>query len=102
MIACVSPASVNSEETLSTLLYANRARNIQNKPVKNVDPMTAQINGFKDRIRELEAQLMLTGALDKSGISGTSINGIKICPKGYIPVDEKQYHLLEDKLRYSE
>ena len=38
-LACVSPAEVNLSETLSTLRYANRARNIQNKPVKNTDPL---------------------------------------------------------------
>lgn len=31
--ACISPADINAEETLNTLKYANRARNIQNKPV---------------------------------------------------------------------
>ena len=31
--ACVSPADVNMDETLNTLKYANRARNIKNKPV---------------------------------------------------------------------
>lgn len=31
--ACVSPADTNAEETLNTLKYANRARNIQNKAV---------------------------------------------------------------------
>ena len=35
MVACVSPADVNFEETLNTLRYANRARNIRNKPVIN-------------------------------------------------------------------
>jgi hypothetical protein len=33
----VSGAHVNAAETLSTLRYANRARNIRNKPVKNTD-----------------------------------------------------------------
>lgn len=32
-VACVSPADSNAEETLNTLKYANRARNIQNKAV---------------------------------------------------------------------
>jgi hypothetical protein len=32
LAACVSPADSNAEETLNTLKYANRARNIQNKP----------------------------------------------------------------------
>jgi len=43
MIACVSPADSNFEETLSTMKYASRARNIKNKPVVNLDPKTALI-----------------------------------------------------------
>eukprot|EP01012_Entosiphon_sulcatum_P067332 TRINITY_DN9697_c0_g1_i4.p1 TRINITY_DN9697_c0_g1~~TRINITY_DN9697_c0_g1_i4.p1 ORF type:complete len:865 (+),score=189.93 TRINITY_DN9697_c0_g1_i4:336-2930(+) len=35
MIACVSPADSNFEETLNTLKYASRAKLIQNKPVIN-------------------------------------------------------------------
>ncbi|OWZ12363.1 Kinesin [Phytophthora megakarya] len=35
MIACVSPATINFEETLNTLKYANRAKNIKNKPILN-------------------------------------------------------------------
>ena len=38
MIACVSPADVNFDETSSTLRYAGRARNIQNKAIVNKDP----------------------------------------------------------------
>ena len=38
MIAAVSPADYNYEETLSTLRYANRAKNITNKPKINEDP----------------------------------------------------------------
>jgi len=36
-LACVSPAESNESETHSTLNYAKQARNIQNKPVKNMD-----------------------------------------------------------------
>ena len=43
MIACVSPADINREETLNTLRYADRARRIKNKPVVNRDPMAAQV-----------------------------------------------------------
>lgn len=32
MIAAIGPADSNMDETLSTLRYANRAKNIQNKP----------------------------------------------------------------------
>ncbi|KAI8824501.1 uncharacterized protein EV422DRAFT_322962 [Fimicolochytrium jonesii] len=36
LIACVSPAREDSDETLNTLKYAHRARKIQNKPVVNI------------------------------------------------------------------
>ena len=36
MIACCSPSSQHVEETLSTLSYATRAKNIRNKPVVSV------------------------------------------------------------------
>ena len=37
MIAAVSPAFSNFDESLSTLRYANRAKSIKNKPVVNID-----------------------------------------------------------------
>lgn len=36
MVACVSPADSNIEESINTLRYASRARNIQNSAVKNI------------------------------------------------------------------
>ena len=47
MIACVSPADSNMEETLSTLRYADRARKIKNKPIVNQDPQAAEIMRLK-------------------------------------------------------
>lgn len=41
MIACISPAEINFEETLNSLKYASRARNIKNKPIVNRDPNSA-------------------------------------------------------------
>jgi hypothetical protein len=43
MIATMSPASYNLEETISTLRYANRAKNIKNKPKVNEDPKDAML-----------------------------------------------------------
>ena len=42
MIACVSPADTNVEETLSTLRYADRARKIKNKPIINRDDKVSE------------------------------------------------------------
>ncbi|KAA8528360.1 hypothetical protein F0562_035715 [Nyssa sinensis] len=58
MIACVSPADTNAEETLNTLKYANRARNIQNKAIINRDPMAAQMQRMRSQIEQLQAELL--------------------------------------------
>lgn len=59
MIACVSPAETNAEETLNTLKYANRARNIQNKAVINRDPMAAQMQRMRSQIEQLQGELLI-------------------------------------------
>ena len=47
MIACVSCADIDFEETLNTLKYAHRARNIKNKPAPGMDWMvTLRTNGI--------------------------------------------------------
>ncbi|TYI97338.1 hypothetical protein E1A91_D01G137100v1 [Gossypium mustelinum] len=61
MIACISPADINAEETLNTLKYANRARNIQNKPVVNRDPMSAEILKMRQQLEYLQAELCARG-----------------------------------------
>lgn len=65
MIACVSPADYNFEETLSTLRYADRARKIKNKPVINQDAKTAEINNLKKTIQQLRLQIVGQGKLQK-------------------------------------
>ena len=57
MIANLGPADYNIEETLSTLRYANRAKQIQNKPRINEDPKDAMIREFHDEITRLRQQL---------------------------------------------
>lgn len=50
MIACVSPADSNLEETLNTLRYADRARKIKNKPIINLDPQAAELHHLKQQV----------------------------------------------------
>ncbi|KAH7302524.1 hypothetical protein KP509_23G076300 [Ceratopteris richardii] len=58
MIACISPADSNAEESLNTLKYANRARNIQNKPIVNRDPMVAEMQRLRQQLESLQAELL--------------------------------------------
>lgn len=62
MIACVSPADSNAEETLNTLKYANRARNIQNKPTINRDPMAAEMQRLRQQLEMAHVELICARA----------------------------------------
>uniref|UniRef100_A0A8B9T099 Kinesin family member 16B n=1 Tax=Anas platyrhynchos TaxID=8839 RepID=A0A8B9T099_ANAPL len=53
----ISPADVNYGETLSTLRYANRAKNIINKPTINEDPNVKLIRELRAEIARLKALL---------------------------------------------
>ena len=73
MIACVSPADDNYDETLSTLRYANRAKNIKNRPVINQDPKDAMLREYQkeiERLSQLIDQQSSSSSVVKSAISG--------------------------------
>ncbi|KAF0727781.1 hypothetical protein Ae201684_014218 [Aphanomyces euteiches] len=57
MIANCGPADYNYEETLTTLRYASRAKQIKNKPKINEDPKDAMIREFQEEIEALKAKL---------------------------------------------
>ncbi|KAL0366219.1 UNVERIFIED_CONTAM: Kinesin-like protein KIN-4A [Sesamum radiatum] len=73
MIACISPADINAEETLNTLKYANRARNIQNKPVINRDPISNEMLKMRQQLEYLQAELCARSG----GVSFDEIQALK-------------------------
>ena len=81
MIANIGPADYNTEETLSTLRYASRAKNIQNKPRINEDPKDTMIREFQDEISRLKAELeMFSGGkinFDIGGSGGQHFNEVQ-------------------------
>ncbi|KAI1726451.1 kinesin motor domain-containing protein [Ditylenchus destructor] len=66
MVANIGPASYNYDETLGTLRYASRAKNIKNQPKINEDPKDALLREFQDEINRLK------GLLEKRTGSGSS------------------------------
>ncbi|XP_078494283.1 chromosome-associated kinesin KIF4 isoform X1 [Ciona intestinalis] len=60
MIACISPADSNVEETLNTLRYADRARKIKNKAVVNRDPQKAELVSLRKEVQQLRLKLLQT------------------------------------------
>ena len=79
MIATISPASDNYEETMSTLKYASRAKKIENKAKRNEDVSQKVIRQLKEEIEELRRQLAAaaagggSGGKDNDDFSGDSI-----------------------------
>ena len=57
MVANMGPADYNFDETISTLRYANRAKNIKNKPKINEDPKDAMLREFQEEISRLKSML---------------------------------------------
>jgi hypothetical protein len=70
MIAAISPAAYNYDETLSTLRYASRAKMIKNKPRINEDPKDALLREYEDEIKQLKAAL---AELTKGGGAGNAM-----------------------------
>eukprot|EP00163_Fabomonas_tropica_P030970 TRINITY_DN720_c0_g1_i1.p1 TRINITY_DN720_c0_g1~~TRINITY_DN720_c0_g1_i1.p1 ORF type:complete len:1026 (+),score=322.14 TRINITY_DN720_c0_g1_i1:237-3314(+) len=61
MIAALSPADINYEETLSTLRYADRAKKIKNKAVVNENPTDKLIRELKEENERLMKMLQGKG-----------------------------------------
>ncbi|XP_021939592.1 kinesin-like protein KIF21A isoform X2 [Zootermopsis nevadensis] len=58
MIACVSPSDCDFIETLNTLNYANRARNIKNRVTINQDKSSRTIVLLRQEIQQLQLELL--------------------------------------------
>ncbi|EAS37032.3 kinesin family protein [Coccidioides immitis RS] len=67
MIAAISPADINYEETLSTLRYADSAKRIKNHAVVNEDPNARMIRELKEELAQLRSKLGGGAAAGGSG-----------------------------------
>lgn len=59
MLAAISPADYNIDETVSTLKYANRAKSISNAVSRNEDSTEGMIRDLKSQIELLKQQLLV-------------------------------------------
>lgn len=70
MIAAISPAADNFDETLSTLRYANRAKQIKNVSRRNEDVNQQVISQLRSEIDELRRQLLAQQSASAAAVSG--------------------------------
>ncbi|XDB52325.1 PREDICTED: kinesin-like protein KIF3A isoform X5 [Capra hircus] len=82
MCANIGPADYNYDETISTLRYANRAKNIKNKARINEDPKDALLRQFQKEIEELKKKLEEGEEISGSDISGSEEEDDEECEVG--------------------
>ena len=99
MVATLGPASYNYDETLSTLLYATRAKDIKNAPKVNEDPKDALLGQLKAQIealkKQLEEQNRNGGAAPLISASGETVN---VSDNAYLKEMEKKHKKQLNKL----
>jgi hypothetical protein len=92
MVANIGPASYNFEETLSTLRYANRAKNIKNKPRINEDPKEAMLRQFQDEIARLKSILeKRTSSANRKRRKQKGLNENERSIEGNEDIDAEEY-----------
>lgn len=93
MFAAIGPVDYNFDETVNTLRYANRAKNIKNKPKVNQNPKDAKIQEMQDEISLLKNQLM-------NMMKGNSnVNPQMFVKTGNADQQIAQYDSIEEQLR---
>ena len=79
MVACINPCDAYLEETVSTLFYSGRARNIRNDPRINEDSKTALIRSLRAEIISLKTELShyrkLASGIEQNG-QGQSVSPV--------------------------
>ncbi|XP_041647219.1 kinesin-like protein KIF1A isoform X4 [Cheilinus undulatus] len=81
MVAALSPADINYDETLSTLRYADRAKQIRCNAVINEDPNNRLVRELKEEVSRLKELLYAQGLgdiIETYRASGAEIEGLKL------------------------
>jgi len=73
MIAAISPADINYDESLSTLRYADRAKQIKTKAMVNEDPTEKLIHDLKEENARLK-KMLESGKIDPSMLQAGESN----------------------------
>ena len=68
MVACLSPSGSNTEESLNTLRYANRAKNIQNKATINMDAGSKLIAELREQLQVMAKEYLHVRTLVADGV----------------------------------
>ncbi len=100
MIANIGPADYNIEETLTTLRYADRAKNIKNAPKVNEDTKDAMIKKYKEELERLkEALAKANGGIEMSVNQFVSDDAINMDSRKRIEEIQQQLIVEKEKIQ---
>lgn len=85
MIANIGPVDYNYDETLTTLRYANRAKDIKNAPKINEDPKDAMIRQYQEELNRLKQELAKS-----TGVGVVMIDGVMQKEETIISAESKK------------
>lgn len=98
IIATISPARSNLEETISTLDYAFRAKNIRNKPqINSTLPKKTLLREYTMEIEQLKSDLIATRHRNGVYLSAESFEEMKIESESRRIINEEQRAKIESK-----
>lgn len=98
IIATVSPARSNLEETISTLDYAFRAKNIRNKPqINSTLPKKTLLREYTMEIEQLKSDLIATRHRNGVYLSAEAYEEMKIESESRRIINEEQRAKIESK-----
>ncbi|XP_072137683.1 kinesin-like protein KIF27 [Mobula birostris] len=100
MIACISPSSSTFDESLNTLKYANRARDIRNKPIVNYGPDWDRIDEMELEIKTLREALQNQRTSLLTQANQTSQDLLSQDKKRIHSLEEQVAHLQEESYHY--
>nr|XP_006626674.1 PREDICTED: kinesin-like protein KIF27 [Lepisosteus oculatus]XP_015219438.1 PREDICTED: kinesin-like protein KIF27 [Lepisosteus oculatus] len=100
MITCISPSSSDLDESLNSLKYANRARNIKNKPIVNYNPdwdrmdeMELEIRALREALQNQHASLMTRGShISQELPGGHESSRIRVLEEQLAQLQVESYH----------
>ena len=98
MVAAISPADYNFDETMSTLRYANRAKNIKNKPKINEDPKDTMLREFKEEIERLRKMLSNQADGVSLGAAGVVARPKKVKAEGVLDENDDEEEEEEEEV----
>lgn len=98
MLAAISPADYNFDETLGTLKYANRAKSIENAVSKNESAQDKMIQDLQSQIEQLKAQLGAGGGVSATGVETEEQKALR---QKLMQMEESQKSSFEERERLS-